>query len=151
MHPSARRTGTITQDVDGDLVVYDTVHHVAHRLTASAARVWEHCDGGTSVAEIAHRIGTAAEPVDEATVQAALHALREANLLIDGETPQALTRRTAVRRMAQVAGSALSVPLVISIAAPTPADALSGGGNGGTRGNRGRRPSSPPPRSKGKP
>jgi hypothetical protein len=125
----------IVREVDGELVVYDTSRHVAHRLNAAAARVWEHCDGRTSATEIAQRVGSTSEPVDEATVHAALGALQEAELLDDHPVPAApVTRRTAVRRMAEVAGSAL-VPLVISIAAPTPADALSFGGPGHGRGN----------------
>jgi hypothetical protein len=127
MHPTARTTDILAQEVDGELVLYDTARHVAHRLNGSAARIWEHCDGRTPVAEIGRRIGIGSAPADEALVYAGLDALREAELLADDAT---FTRRSALKRLAQVAGTAL-VPMVVSIAAPTPADALSGSGGGG--------------------
>ena len=139
MHPTALRTSVLVQEVDRELVLYDTARHVAHRLNGFTARVWNECDGRASAAEIAGRVSTDVEPVDEEMVHAALDALREAGLLADAG---AVTRRAAVRRMAAVAGGVVA-PLVVSIAAPTPADALSGGKRPGRNP---RKPSRPPSR-----
>ena len=122
MHPTALRTSVLVQEVDRELVLYDTARHVAHRLNGFTARVWNECDGRASVAEIARRVSTEVEPVDEEMVHVALDALREAGLLTEAGV---VTRRAALRRMAAVAGGVVA-PLVVSIAAPTPADALSG-------------------------
>jgi PqqD family protein of HPr-rel-A system len=47
--------------VDGEAVIYDAARAELHRLNATATRIWEHCDGRTSVDvltdELAHDAG----------------------------------------------------------------------------------------------
>lgn len=42
--------------MDGELVLYDAAHELAHHLSPEAAIVWQCCDGVASVATIAHRL-----------------------------------------------------------------------------------------------
>jgi len=127
MYPLSRTEGILLEQLDEELVVYDRTNHQAHRLNATAARVWRLCDGRTGVSEIATAIAAGSStPADERVVWLALEQLDAADLLAEPEAPaDALTRREAVRRAARVAAVALLLPVVASIPAPTPADALS--------------------------
>jgi hypothetical protein len=129
MTPISRREGVLTHEVDGELVIYDQENDTAHRLSSMAAKVWQNCDGRRSVDDLAQLLGEDEATDSAAVVQHALGELGRANLLADGAGVATLTRRTAMRRMAQVAGAVM----VTSIVAPTPAAALSGGKGPGKR------------------
>ena len=135
MHPKARTYKLHVHDVGDELVVYDQHLEKAHRLNPTAAFIWRHADGNTSVAALASLV--AAEfgvPKDPNLVLLALDRLDSAELLRESVTPiQRVTRRQAMKRVAAVAGGVAILPVVSSIMAPTPAMAQSGatGGNGG--------------------
>jgi hypothetical protein len=121
--PAARTQQLIVQRVGNEVLAYDTRTDEAHQLTPLAAAVFEGCDGRATVDEIAaaasDRLG---EPVGIEAVGEALDQLADRGLL--GEAG-GLSRREAMRKVALVgAGAAASVPLVKSIVAPTPAQAL---------------------------
>ena len=145
--PSARRTGIIRKEVDGELLVYDLTRDKAHCLNESAAAIWKRCDGRTSIkaiaASLAKEVGTT---VDERVVWLALADLRRTHLLEEpraaeqnedsntspgkrqknGQWPQVMlgmSRREAVKRIGL--GAAIALPVVISITAPTAAQANS--------------------------
>ena len=42
--------------LDGEAVVYDTANAELHRLNATATRIWECCDGVTSVDDVTDRL-----------------------------------------------------------------------------------------------
>ena len=140
--PASRREGIISKQVDGELLVYDRTRDQAHCLNESAAAIWRLCDGRTSVPEIARRLGvvegsgresvgggqTAVGGIDEQVVWLGLDELRRKHLLEEPATwPQlqlgigSMSRREAVRRIGL--GAAIALPVVISITAPTPAQA----------------------------
>lgn len=145
--PEARRDGIIRKEVDGELLVYDLTRDKAHCLNESAAAIWKRCDGHTSTKEIAaslaKEVGTT---VDERVVWLALADLRRTHLLEtvqptepsedsnyhqtkrqqSGQWPQVMlgmSRREAVKRIGL--GAAIALPVVISITAPTAAQANS--------------------------
>jgi hypothetical protein len=134
MSPVSRREGVLTHEVDGELVIYDQENDTAHRLSSVAATVWQNCDGRRSVDDLAQLLGGDEASDSAVVVQHALGELGRANLLGDGAGVATLTRRTAMRRMAQIAGAVM----VTSIVAPTPAAALSGGASPG------KKPAKPP-------
>lgn len=123
MTPVARHDNLLTQDVGGELVIYDQTRHRVHRLNQTAATVWRHCDGKTTVADMALLL-----PQSEASqdvVWMALEKLGKANLL-DGrvESPVEVrdqSRRDWMRRAALAGSAALLLPVVSSMTAPTPA------------------------------
>jgi transposase len=145
--PAARREGIIRKEVDGELLVYDLDRDKAHCLNGSAAAIWNLCDGHTSTKEIAETLAKeVGATVDERVVWLALADLRRTHLLeepkaaIQGEDRNSsnkkrtknsdwprvtlgMSRREAVRRIGL--GAAIALPVVISITAPTPAQALS--------------------------
>ncbi len=134
MKPLVRREGVVIRDLADETLVYDRERHRAHCLNREAAAVFRLCDGERSAAEIASLLG---EPADlrarEALVTAALRQLAEAQLLANGSgSPQVppadapmdiadLPRRELLRRV----GTALLVPAIATIVAPTPAQAAS--------------------------
>jgi hypothetical protein len=132
--PLARTDGLFTEEVDGEVLVYDETREVACRLNASAALVWRHCDGKRTVADLitvlADELGDVA---DEDMVMIALDSLVEHDLIESGYEPRGLTasrysRRHFIRRIGAAGVGAMSVPIVYSMLVPAPSAAASGGG-----------------------
>ena len=51
--PRARQDELIVEELQDETLVYDLERHKARCLNPAAALVWRHCDGQTSVAEVA--------------------------------------------------------------------------------------------------
>lgn len=134
MFPQAREEKLLVQEVGDELVVYDQKRHRAHRLNATAARIWRRCDGRTGVAELAATLEEAGLPTKEDLVWLALDRLEKADLLrepvVRPEGAREISRRKVLQRLG-LAGLAFLLPAVTSITAPVPAMAQYGGGGGG--------------------
>lgn len=122
----ARGEGLVTRELENETLIYDLIRNKAHCLNESAALVWKHCDGRTTVPQMIQLLGKELEvSVDERLVWLALDKLSKAHLLEERITLSAeagrLSRREAVKRMGL--GAALAVPVVMSIVAPTAASA----------------------------
>jgi len=135
--PQARSEGLLRRDVMDGMVVYDEQRHRAHSLNRTAALVWRHCDGKTSVSEMAGLLPqTLNLPADEEIVWLALDHLKKAHLL---QTPHiqptnggAVSRRSVIRRLGLAGGMVAVLPLVTSItASATPAHGSAVHGNNG--------------------
>jgi hypothetical protein len=130
MEPRARRQGLVIRKVSDEVVVYDTVRHVAHCLNPSAALVFQRADGTTSSVGLAASLRQAVDArADERWVDLALDELRRAHLLEEDPTGSpahpCVSRRLLLRRAGL--GAALLLPLVASLLAPTPAEAVATG------------------------
>lgn len=129
--PLARTDHLLVETIGEDVVVYDQISHSAHSLNQSAALVWRHCDGRTSIEEMATTISKAfGFPADAEIVWMALDRLERAKLLCTtpsrpGATPR-LTRRQVVQRIGVAGAFALLLPALATMAVPTPAMAQSG-------------------------
>ncbi len=125
--PRARTDGLVVHELSDEVLVYDRDRDKAHCLNQTAALVWKYCDGKTTVAGIAQRLGRdlKAGQVDEKVVWYALDQLGKDNLLDQVGTPPAILSGMSRREMVRVLGVAavVAVPLVTSIIAPTPAQA----------------------------
>ena len=137
--PKARRQGLTVQDLDTELLVYDEAAARAHCLNSTAALVWRCCDGNTTVAAMAARLGAdAGTRVDDDIVLLALSELGDRNLL---ERPVralgrgAPSRRQVLARLGATAG--ILLPMITSLVAPTSAAAQSGGSSGTSGGSSG--------------
>jgi Coenzyme PQQ synthesis protein D (PqqD) len=137
--PKARWEGIVSKKVEGELLVYDRTRDKAHCLNESAAAIWKRCDGQISPTEIAVSLGKEyGVAVDERVVWLGLAELRRSHLLEEPAdldqtsnrnktqwppnlTGMAMSRREAVRRIGL--GAAIALPIVVSITAPTPAQA----------------------------
>jgi hypothetical protein len=116
--PRAREDGLVIEAIGDELLVYDTAVSRAHSLNASAAAVFQACDGTRSVGQIATECG-----LDEELAELALADLVRFGLVADhAGTAQGVSRRAVIRRLA-VTGAALGVgvPAIRSITAPTAA------------------------------
>jgi hypothetical protein len=130
--PVARTNKLITKEVDGELLVYDQESHNAHCLNKLAADIWKLCDGRTTASEMATRLSTEAHETVGATatteqiVLIGLEELRRIRLLEPLAFSGNISSRGMSRRQAMRAfgfGVAVALPMVATIAAPTPAQA----------------------------
>src|SRR4051794_1125104 len=124
--PVARDEGLLVEQVADETVIYDEKTNQAHCLTPLAAVVFNHCDGATTIQEIAivasDRLG---EPIDESRVIDALEQLSERDLLAFPPSG-GLSRREMVQKTALTAGGvAFSAPLISSNLAPVSVAAAS--------------------------
>ena len=124
----ARKDDLIVKEMPDEVLVYDLVRDKAHCLNHTAALVWNYCDGRTSVAKIAGRLGKELNAaVDESVVWLALNQLSKNHLLEERIVPPALMTGINRREMLRTLGVAavVAVPVITSIVAPTPAQAQS--------------------------
>lgn len=126
--PRARRAQLIVKELANETLVYDEESHEAHCLNQTAAFVWRHCDGHTSIAKIERLLEKQLKTkVPEQVVWSALEQLEKSHLLeASAFRPQLLegmSRRELIHRLG--IGAALSLPVVVSIVAPTAAEAAS--------------------------
>ena len=126
--PRARQAGLIVRELEDETLVYDADTDRAHCLNQTAARIWKHCDGTSSVTQIADLLSQTTETtIDEKVVWYALEQFNKDGLLEEKiETPAAfkidgMSRRRMVRTLGLAA--MVAIPLVTSIVAPTPVQA----------------------------
>ena len=123
----ARTNRLVTRDLGDELLVYDLERHKAYCLNRVAMEVFRHCDGETTIPDMARRIGNALGlPVDERAVRLGLVRLEKAHLL---DSPVAQILHTSRREMLRTLGraAAVVVPLVTAITVPTSAQAQATG------------------------
>jgi hypothetical protein len=127
-HPKARHEGLVIRELPDELLVYDTETHEAHCLNDTAAFVWKHCDGETSVPEIATALsGEFKTKIEDEVVWMSLEDLWKRQLLVGEPAPEdekTMSRSTLLRRTALI-GAAVAVPTVASVVAPRAAQAAS--------------------------
>jgi DNA-binding transcriptional regulator YhcF (GntR family) len=118
-HPLAKAADLLVEEFGDELLIYDQRGDRAHCLTSTASRVWEACDGSTSVRQLGLALN-----LDAATVVRALEQL-EACGLLDSGPAAGVTRREATAKLVSIGAAAASAPLIYSITAPAPALAAS--------------------------
>ncbi len=119
--PRAREQGLVVEQLDDELLVFDTENSRAHSLNAATSKVWRACDGERDIEALRAQC-----ELDRDAVKLALELLQEA-ALVDEAAP-GVTRRLMLRKSLIAGASAgVAVPAIISITAPTPAMAASGG------------------------
>ena len=126
--PQARTEGLVIRALPEEVLVYDLDRDKAHCLNQTAALVWKHCDGQTSIAELVRILEQELHTAIPAeVVWLALQQLGKAHLLterVEGLGGDArLSRREVMRRLGWAV--AVAVPLVTSIVAPTASEAAS--------------------------
>ncbi len=126
MLPMRREKGLLTEQLPDETIVYDTTNHKIHCLNTIARLVWRHCDGRTSEAEMAAILGTElGVPADETLVRVTLEQLAETGLTeVPRNSRTGVSRREAARCLARL-GLGAAAALVVTIAAPSAAQAAS--------------------------
>jgi hypothetical protein len=119
--PRAREEGLIIKYLPEEVLVYDLVREKAHCLNPTAALVWKYCDGNKTVKQIKDSIEKETQTtVDERLVWLALEQLQAFDLVV-GEIQRPpilkdMSRRELIRR---IGVTAVAIPVIISIVAPT--------------------------------
>ena len=119
--PHAREEGLIIKYLPEEVLVYDLVSEKAHCLNPTAALVWKYCDGDKTVKQIKVAIEEETQTtVDERLVWLALQQLQAFELIV-GEIQRPailkdMSRRELIRR---IGVTAVAIPVIISIVAPT--------------------------------
>jgi hypothetical protein len=124
----ARKTDIVVQEMPEEVLVYDLKSHKAHCLNKSAAFIWEHCDGQTTVADLTKlMLEEFKTPMDESLVWHTLERLGKADLLAEKVSRPSGTIFRSRRALLSKLGTAalLSVPVVMSITSPVAAAAAS--------------------------
>lgn len=122
--PQSRTEQLVIQEMADETLVYDLERHKAHCLNRAASAVWSHCDGTTTVAEMAEILERDLDiPADEEVVWLAISQLGKAKLL-DGPAQKPFTgvipaRREVIKRMGLIGAAAMLLPVITSIVAPT--------------------------------
>lgn len=120
-NPIARKEKLVVQEMPDEVLVYDLNTHKAHCLNKTAAFIWSHCDGETSVEEIANlTMGEGTALMNEEMVWVAINQLSKAKLLQMpvnmSASPPRVSRRTLMQKLGWAAAS---LPLVTTILVPT--------------------------------
>jgi|SRR5947209_3061144 len=125
--PEARRAGLITEELQDELLIYDTKRNKAHCLNRASALVWKHCDGRTTIEELAKALEEeSVAPADESIVWLALEQLERRHLLRGEAARPAAVAKMSRREMVRALGLATaSIPLITSVVAPTAVKAAS--------------------------
>ena len=110
--PRPRSCGVASQEVDGELLLYVGQTHQASCLNASAARIWELCDGDRTVDEIATRAKLEPDIVAHAVKQ-----LGEAGLLENAAG--SLGGVDLSRRRMLVGVGLVAIPIILLVTAPS--------------------------------
>lgn len=114
---------TISRDVGDQCIVYDTTTDQAHLLSDAAAVVWRSLEQPAPVAELDRQlVGLGHEPVADALVELDTVGLLHRTAPRPSRAQQ--DRRQALLR---IGAAAVLTPSILTILAPTPAAAASGG------------------------
>jgi len=122
MNPKARDCNLLIQEVGAELVAYDQQNNKVHSLNRTAALVLKNCDGKNNVADIARVLEQELQtPASEDLVWATLEELDKVDLLVKTQSSERrLSRRQTLGWMA-----AALLPAIVTLAAPTAAEAAS--------------------------
>jgi hypothetical protein len=124
--PLARSKDLIIEELPDEVLVYDLEKDKAHCLNRTSALVWRHCDGRTTVPEMSWLLSKGLNvPVDEEVVWLALRQLGRYGLLQNSLAPSPDIKRVSRRDLMKYAPGALSLPLIMSVTAPTAAQVSS--------------------------
>lgn len=117
--PRRRASGLVSEELDGETLLYVEASHKAYCLNAPAARVWKSIDGARDVETIA----TSAE-VAPALVATTLREMSAAGLL---ETPAEalLLPDVNLARRRMLRAGLVAIPIILAITVPRAAEAAS--------------------------
>lgn len=98
------------------LFLFDLGQHLAHRLDRTVALVWEHCDGKTTIPQIAKKLSAKlGRSVGEAVIWVAIERLRKAGLVIGASLSGGAALLEAARLKIRRSKSVASLPQMLTI------------------------------------
>jgi hypothetical protein len=122
--PRAVTENLVIRELDDETLVYDMDRDEAHCLNRTAALVWKMCDGNTTVLAAAGKLKSElGMPVEKDLVHFSIKQLQKFNLVERSFKFPTVDRRDLVLKYAPAA--LVLLPVIVSITAPTPAQAAS--------------------------
>lgn len=123
--PRARKDGLVIKELPNETLVYDLERDEAHCLNQTAALVWKSCDGKTTVAKMASLLQEQLDTsVNADVVWLAVKQLQRFHLIESYDAVHVVTPSVSRRNLVlKYAPAALALPLIMSIRAPTAAQA----------------------------
>ena len=124
-YPSARQAELVIQELEDEVLIYDTKANKAHCLNRTASAIWKYCDGKNTVSDINRlmEIRTGVK-IDENLIWLAIDQLNERELL-ENDLAAKFTgknRREILKKIGLAA--VISLPIVATLTAPTAAMAI---------------------------
>lgn len=126
--PKARQKDIVVQEFADEVLIYDLKVDKAYALNTTSSKVWQHCSGQNTVADIAFKLTSELkEFVSEDIVWLALNNLIKDNLLENKDEfsfPfESTSRRELIRRIGM--SSLVALPVIASLVAPSSVYAFS--------------------------
>jgi len=126
--PKARRKSVIMQELNGELLIYDSITHKAYCLNQTSSLIWRACDGESSVPEISENLSNQLRvPITDDLVWLALDQLKKDNLLENSDDVKVdfggLSRREVIKKIGLA--SMVGLPVIASLVAPPASHAAS--------------------------
>jgi hypothetical protein len=121
--PKARTRNLIRKELDSEIIFYDLERLAAGSVSRLATKVLNHCNGKNTPSQISELVGS--EEVSEQDICYVLEKLNKAQLLEPGYLTSMSVYRSTSRRELFAKLALGTVPLVVSIHVPYPADAAS--------------------------
>jgi hypothetical protein len=123
--PLARSRDLIVEELGEELLIYDIEADRGHCLSRTASRVWQRCDGRTPADSMSAQLDVDADAIGRALEQLAACGLLESppELSLDAVQSGGTTRREVATKFVKAGAVAAAAPLIVSVAAPTPAQA----------------------------
>jgi hypothetical protein len=121
--PLRKNTATLVEkELAGELMLMDLKTKKASCLNPAAAFVWRHCDGRTSIEELAQLLAEeTGAPADARVVEFALRSLDKDGLMqqtaLSGGEDARLGRRQLFQKLGWAAALMVAVPLVLTVTA----------------------------------
>ena len=121
--PKAKYSDIIIQETAKELLLYDLTLHKAFCLNETAAFVWQNCDGKTTLDELKK---LSHGKLTDDVIFLTLDELQKQNLLQEkvetGISNDGMSRRKMIAKYGTLA---VSLPMITTLVAPTPAHAQS--------------------------
>ena len=122
--PRARKDGLVVKELVNETLVYDLERDEAHCLNQTAALVWKRCDGKTTIAKMTSVLQEQSDTsVSADVVWLAVKQLRHFHLVDSYDETVAVPSVSRRNLVLKYAPAALVLPLILSISAPTAAQA----------------------------
>jgi hypothetical protein len=114
--------GLVQKEMAGELMLFNPTTRKTHCLNRSAAIVWQHADGATSLEDLARLVAEeTGTPADIRVVEYALRKLDEEGLMEHVEEPTSedanLGRRQLFGKLGWAAALIVGLPLVLTMTA----------------------------------
>ena len=128
--PLTKKDFLVVEESPNEALIYDSARNKLHVLTPIATSVWKICDGKSNISAITRKLNAELNhELSEDVTWLALEELEKSGLLETSlNIPQETISRRAMVKTA-VAAVAISLPLVTTLIAPSPARAESRGGS----------------------